>query len=122
MKNTIKLIGFIVFVSIIGLSFAACNNDDNGEILQFPIVYHNTVWNTSPATSNSFFVGVDYFNDNGFLILTYRIVRKSTVSEVADGYDVGFIITSGTGSNYYINFKSDGSSIRFNDINLTKQP
>jgi len=108
MKNTTKILGLLLFIAIIGFSFAACK-DDSDEL-------DGTTWKATETDGTTY---VLTFNSPNFTMTmnfnngqTFSISGKYSI----DGNTVTMTTDSGAGK-----ATLSGNTLKFNDLTYTKQ-
>jgi hypothetical protein len=130
MKNTIKILGTIAFVAVIGFTFAACDGDDDGggdntpyvPITQIPANYLNTTWVMSFGSAVFFDADPGKFQftqGSGFGLKTFT-VSPCTKDQIAEGFDSGLQPYEGSTAMAIVSFKKDGSKLHFARMTWTK--
>jgi predicted small secreted protein len=124
MKNTMKFLGIIALVAVIGFTMAACPGDDGGggddtpkfePITRIPDNYLNTTWSFDRISCS-----VTFGSDAGKFSF-YKInqgTSSHTVSPLSDrkqmegGFDSGLLFSPNAFANHdKIFFKTDGSKL-----------
>ena len=124
MKNTIKLLGIIALVAVIGFSFASCKEDE-------PDVLHRTEWKgtvniegvgsaeinlkfNSPTFSCWWNFGGTQYDENG----TYSISGSTVTFKIGNDTSIG-TLSENEDTLTFASFKYEGNSI--DNLTFTKQ-
>jgi len=113
MKNTTKILGLLLFVTIIGFSFSACEDDSPKDVLD------GTTWKTSFIEKGATVTVVITFKSPNFTAnATKEGVTKTMHSGTysVSGSKVTFITNDGT-----MTGTINGNKLSLEDMILTKQ-
>jgi len=119
MKNTIKFLGIIAFVAIIGFSFTACGGDDDnggnggGNLIS---AYRNTTWSDGTITIAFGTDKVTISGDTGDPNYNGTYTIPEAKNEIWSDFNRFYSFTSVIGNrSFSIYVKSDGKGVLITD-------